>query len=79
MDFVQKHLSKEERKKVEEWLKSDNELLSIEDREQIRGLVLEALSIDGAHHKQWYLEEIAKIVIKGIKLDTLDYEKGIAP
>ena len=38
----------------------------------------EGLRTDGGHHKQWYLEEIAKKL--GIDIEKLTYfEKGIAP
>lgn len=40
-------------------------------------LVIRGLKADGAHHKQWYLEEIAKIL--GLDLSEVNYEKGIAP
>jgi hypothetical protein len=46
----------------------------------VKDLILEALTTDGAHHKQWYLEQIAKVL--GIDLTEtreLDYEKGIPP
>jgi hypothetical protein len=44
----------------------------------VRDLIIEGLSTDGGHHKQWYLEQIAKVL--GIELTTeLDYEKGIPP
>jgi hypothetical protein len=47
------------------------ELKDLED------LFVEALTTDGAHHKQWYLEEISKLL--GIEIDDSIYEKGIAP
>jgi len=44
----------------------------------VRDLIIGALTTDGEHHKQWYLERIAEVL--GIELVTeLDYEKGIAP
>ncbi len=46
---------------------------------QIHNLCLEGLETDGAHHKQWYLEQILKIISPGINIDELDCEKGIAP
>lgn len=46
-----------------------NWLEGLELAEKIRELVKEALYTDGAHHKQWYLEEIGKLV--GINLDEL--------
>ena len=57
--------------------------LSREEKACIKGLtvadlVREALSTDGAHHKQWYLEMIALLI--GIELpDEGEYEEGIAP
>ncbi len=30
--------------------------------EEIRQLILEGLSTNGSHHKQWYLEEILKML-----------------
>lgn len=44
---------------------------------EIRGLIMDGLCTDGAHHKQWYLEQIAKEL--EINLDKVDYEDGIAP
>lgn len=38
-------------------------------------LLQEAVQTDGGHHKQWYLEEIAKIL--GIILP--EHDEGIAP
>ena len=44
----------------------------------VKDLIINGLSIDGEHHKQWYLEQIAKVL--GIDLVTeLEYERGIAP
>lgn len=42
-------------------------------------LVLAGLSFDGSHHKQWFLEEIAKLL--GYDEEYLDknFERGIAP
>jgi hypothetical protein len=46
--------------------------------ETVKDLIICALTTDGEHHKQWYLEQIAKVL--GIELVAeLDYEKGIAP
>jgi len=47
------------------------------DEYTMEDLINEGLSIDGSHHKQWYLEQIAKKL--GIKIDESEYEKGIAP
>lgn len=44
----------------------------------VRDLIIGGLCTDGGHHKQWYLEQIAKAL--GIELiEPLDYEKGVAP
>lgn len=40
-------------------------------------LVIDALGIDGEHHKQWFLEQIAEEL--GIPLDQVDYEPGNPP
>lgn len=37
----------------------------------------EGLTIDGAHHKQWFLEQIA--YTHGEHLEDLEYDEGIAP
>ena len=48
------------------------------EQETVRDLIIGGLCTDGEHHKQWYLEQIAKAL--GIDLtEPLDYEKGIAP
>lgn len=58
---------------------------------RIRELAIEGLLTDGEHHKQWYLEEILKVI--RVDLDELrkelntpdkdgdyyDWEAGIAP
>ena len=44
----------------------------------LRALVRDALSVDGAHHKQWYLFKIASRL--GIWINEDDpYEPGRAP
>jgi|GEM_PF-5187669 len=45
------------------------------DREIVRELVENALLTDGGHHKQWYLEQIAKY----LELPMPAHEPGIAP
>lgn len=50
------------------------------NEDQIELLVKEALCTDGAHHKQWYLEQILKLM--GWTEKDLSYrywEEGIAP
>lgn len=44
-------------------------------------LVLEGLMIDGAHHKQWYLEQVL-LRLGGYEesdLRDLGHERGVAP
>jgi len=49
----------------------------------IEELALDALEIDGAHHKQWYLEEILKLCganVENLRKNFRTYgEEGIAP
>lgn len=59
--------------------------------EKIKQLCIDGLLTDGAHHKQWYLEEILKVLgVDLVKLreelqtpdekgDYYDWEDGIAP
>jgi hypothetical protein len=42
---------------------------------EVTELIIDAVNIEGAHHKQWYLEQIA--VKLGIELP--EHEKGIIP
>lgn len=44
---------------------------------EIEQLIIAGLCTDGAHHKQWYLEQIAKLL--GIDLSAIDYDRGMAP
>lgn len=56
---------------------------------KIKDLCLDGLSTDGAHHKQWYLEEILKNILeedeKAMTLEEykeendLYWEEGIPP
>jgi len=50
-----------------------------ESTERVRQLVSEALFTDGGHHKQWYLYEIAKLVLSKVEFEQLDVDRGIAP
>lgn len=44
----------------------------------VTDLIIAGLLIDGEHHKQWYLEQIAKLL--GIDLTSpLNYDEGVAP
>lgn len=53
--------------------------------EEIKELVLDGLCIDGGHHKQWYLEQIAKKLEIDLEKEFTDedgcycIEEGIAP
>lgn len=42
---------------------------------ELQDLVNNALDIDGGHHKQWYLIQIAKL----LNIETYEYDQGIAP
>lgn len=50
-------------------------------KQAIKDLVINALQIDGEHHKQWYLEEILKVL--GYNPDEMrdqpSWEEGVAP
>jgi hypothetical protein len=46
-----------------------------EDRNAITAIVSHGLHTDGAHHKQWYLEQVAK----HLGLAVTGYEPGVAP
>jgi len=51
--------------------------------QKIKNLVVEGLTTDGEHHKQWYLEQV--LIILGVDLEDLRtngytfWDKGIAP
>ncbi len=58
----------------------------IKFQEEIKDLCLEGLTTDGAHHKQWYLEEILRklgyntIILQAtLALDGNKWEPGIPP
>ena len=55
---------------------SDTPMLSDVPSEKIQQLVNEALTTDGAHHKQWYIEKIADKL--GL-LTIIEHDEGIAP
>lgn len=44
---------------------------------KVQSLIEDGLGTGGAHHKQWYLEQIAKEL--GIELNEEEYEPGVAP
>ena len=44
---------------------------------EVLGLIRVALITDGAHHKQWCIEQIAELL--DLDISDLEYEKGIAP
>lgn len=50
---------------------------NIDKKALLASIVITALKTDGAHYKQWYLEQIAKL--QDINLEDIDYEKGIIP
>jgi hypothetical protein len=47
-----------------------------DEREVVQQIIEEALTTDGAHHKNWYLTMLAQYLELPI---TVDYEPGIAP
>ena len=48
------------------------------ERQQVINLIQQGLMTDGAHHKQWYLEEILKRMnVRNAEIP--DHEDGIAP
>lgn len=53
------------------------------DIEQVKVLILEALETDGAHHKQWYLWQIAAALCLDLSdewsEDDFVPDDGIAP
>lgn len=48
---------------------------------KIIALCAEALKVDGAHHKQWYLEQIMETAGFDVELwrSTTGWERGIPP
>ncbi|MHB1764935.1 MAG: hypothetical protein ACYCS1_05295 [Gammaproteobacteria bacterium] len=49
-----------------------------EGDKSVKELIMQGLITDGEHHKQWYLEQIAKKL--GIELvGKLNYEQGVSP
>lgn len=60
--------------KTNKYSKWNHEYLS-KQVDKIEKLVLEALETDGAHHKQWFLAEIAK----ALQIDLDDVDEGVAP
>jgi hypothetical protein len=50
-------------------------MLTDQEQLMISELVLDGLYTDGGHHKQWFLQEIGKIV--GVELTEEDIEFGI--
>ncbi len=48
-----------------------------EKLKKVRELLEDGIFTDGAHHKQWYLSQIAEVV--GIDVEIEPGEEGIAP
>ena len=50
---------------------------------KIIDLVIDALCIDGAHHKQWVLEELLRLLVPAGTFadlkESFEWEDGIAP
>ena len=60
----------------------------MEDNENIVDFIVSGLMTDGAHHKQWYLEQILRRVINKEGIESLketfakrgySWESGVAP
>jgi len=51
--------------------------LNSQEVEKLDKLIEDALTTDGAHHKQWYLEQIAFAL--SIPTDDYEFQPGIAP
>ena len=54
----------------------------MENKERIIELIMDGLQTDGAHHKQWYLNEVLKILDSEIAKDVEEHwthDGGIAP
>lgn len=53
------------------------------DGEKVLLLTLDALTIDGAHHKQWFLEQILQYIMGEEKFEQMkkevQWEPGIIP
>jgi hypothetical protein len=51
--------------------------------DEVVKLIIEGLITDGAHHKQWYLEQIFKAICEDEYVETtrkeFTWEEGIAP
>ena len=54
-----------------------NERMFPESTAKVRELVIGGLTTDGAHHKQWFLEQLAEAF--KVDLTGVYYVKGIAP
>ena len=47
--------------------------------QNVKEIIHEALCTDGAHHKQWYLEQIALKLGIDLSAEQGTFEPGIAP
>ena len=55
---------------------------AMENKERIIELLKDGLQTDGAHHKQWYLNEVLKLINADIARDVEEHwthDGGIAP
>jgi hypothetical protein len=50
--------------------------VTADEREVLQDMIERALVTDGAHHKQWFLEHIARYLELQV---SVEYEPGIAP
>jgi hypothetical protein len=74
---VVEHALTSEDADVREWARNEMEAIQAATIPKIMDLALNALYIDGEHHKQWYLEQIARLA--GADLADETHEPGIAP
>jgi hypothetical protein len=57
--------------------KDMKEYLDRNDRALLYSLIIQALTVEGEHHKQWYLQRIAEVLEADVS--EHDIEEGIAP
>ena len=68
------------------WQVASNELTAVTEQQVNNNRVIEllkdGLQTDGSHHKQWYLNEVLKLINADIAKDVemhWTHDKGIAP
>jgi uncharacterized protein YodC (DUF2158 family) len=81
--YDSKNEKKDNKNKTETKIEDKTNIVNI-NIDEIKELLPEALTTDGEHHKQWYLEQIANLIdidiVNQAKVDMEEYYKnGIAP